>query len=161
MTEKFKAIVNQEFEFSLDQEQLNALDVRIDSRFVNSVDSDRSQQIEILETNFQNRTYLLKINGNRFEVAIEEELDFLIAEMGLSLGADSVENEIHAPMPGLLLEVNVKEGQEIKKGDTVCVLEAMKMENALTAPRDGVVKTVNVEQGSTVEKGILLIELEA
>ena len=81
--------------------------------------------------------------------------------MGLSLGADAVENEVHAPMPGLILEVNVSEGQEVKEGDALCVLEAMKMENALMAPRDGVIKSVQIAKGDAVEKGMLLIELEA
>ena len=80
--------------------------------------------------------------------------------MGLSLGANAVENEIHAPMPGLILEVSVKEGDEVAEGDSLCVLEAMKMENALGAPRDGVVKAVHIAKGETVDKNALLIELE-
>jgi biotin carboxyl carrier protein len=80
--------------------------------------------------------------------------------MGLSLGNASLEDEIHAPMPGLILEVNVSEGDTVQKGDFLCVLEAMKMENTLTAPRDGVVKSITIAKGETVEKGKLLIELE-
>lgn len=63
-------------------------------------------------------------------------------------------------MPGIILEVNVAEGDKVKKGDPLCVLEAMKMENTLTASRDGIVKTVNIAKGDTVDKGKLLIELE-
>ena len=69
-------------------------------------------------------------------------------------------NDIKAPMPGLILEVNVKEGDEVKEGDYLLVLEAMKMENALTAPRDAVIKSISVEKGQTVEKNQLLIEME-
>jgi biotin carboxyl carrier protein len=58
------------------------------------------------------------------------------------------------------LEVNISAGDEVKKGDFICVLEAMKMENTLTAPRDGVIKSVNITKGETVDKGKLLIELE-
>ncbi|HBC04060.1 MAG TPA: acetyl-CoA carboxylase biotin carboxyl carrier protein subunit, partial [Aequorivita sp.] len=60
----------------------------------------------------------------------------------------------------IILEVNVSEGDEVKKGDFLCVLEAMKMENTLTAPRDGIIKSVNIAKGETVDKGKLLIELE-
>jgi len=63
-------------------------------------------------------------------------------------------------MPGIILEVNISAGDEVKKGDFICVLEAMKMENTLTAPRDGVIKSVNITKGETVDKGKLLIELE-
>jgi biotin carboxyl carrier protein len=64
-------------------------------------------------------------------------------------------------MPGLILEVSVSEGDEVREGDSLCVLEAMKMENALLSPRDGKIKAVNVSKGGTVDKGDLLIEFEA
>lgn len=160
MEEKFKAIVNQSFEFSLLKSEVALLDILADEKYVHMVANDTSHHIEVLEHDFQNKTYILKVNGNRFSVQLENELDFLIADMGLSLGADSFENKIHAPMPGLILEVNVSAGQEIKANDTLCVLEAMKMENSLLAPSDGVVKSVHVVKGETVEKGVLLIELE-
>lgn len=161
MKQKFKAIVNQTFEFSLLQSAIEKLDFISDKNSVNVIYNHTSREIEIIETDFYNRTYTLKINGNVFTVKLENELDFLISEMGLSLGSASIANEINAPMPGLILEVNVSEGKEIKEGETLCVLEAMKMENALTAPRDGVVKTVNMKKGDAVEKGMLLIELES
>ena len=160
MEEKFKAIVNQSFEFSLLKSTVEQLDIVAHKKKIHLMDDTTSHHIEVLEKDFQNKTYTLKVNGSRFSVKIENELDFLIADMGLSLGADSFENEIHAPMPGLILEVNVVAGQEIKANDTLCVLEAMKMENSLLAPSDGIVKSVHVLKGETVEKGVLLIELE-
>ena len=160
MEEKFKAIVNQSFEFSLLKSDLEQLDSVADKKNIHALDGSASSHIEVLEQDFQNKTYTLKVNGNRFSVKIENELDFLIADMGLSLGADSFENKIYAPMPGLILEVNVSAGQEIKANEPLCVLEAMKMENSLLAPSDGIVKSVHVKKGETVEKGVLLIELE-
>lgn len=121
---------------------------------------DNSYDIELLETDFINRKYDIRINGNRYEVGIETLLDQLILDMGLSLGSNSVAHEIYAPMPGIILEVHVAEGDSVSEGDYVCVLEAMKMENALTAPRDGVIKSVFIKKGETVDKGKLLIEFE-
>jgi len=69
-------------------------------------------------------------------------------------------NDLKAPMPGLVLDVLVKEGQQIKKGENLLVLEAMKMENNLKALSDAVVKKVNVGKGARVEKNEILIELE-
>ena len=80
--------------------------------------------------------------------------------MGLSLGADAIENDIFAPMPGVILSVDVKEGDSVEEGDTLCVLEAMKMENALLSPRDGVIKSIEVSTADTVEKNALLLTLE-
>lgn len=107
---------------------------------------------------FLQRNYTVKVNGNSYKINIETPLDQLIKEMGLSLGNASVEDEVLAPMPGIILEVNVADGDEVKQGDYLCVLEAMKMENALTAPRDAVIKAVNIAKGDTVDKGKLLIE---
>lgn len=161
MSIKYKATVNEGFEFSLFQKDAAALDLVSNSHSNHLIINDHSLNVEVLHRDFQNRAYTIKINGNRFNVHIENELDARIAEMGLFLGSESVENEIHAPMPGLILEVNVSEGDVVEAGDHLCVLEAMKMENALTAPRSGTIRSVRIEQGQTVDKGILLIELEA
>ncbi|WP_310993263.1 acetyl-CoA carboxylase biotin carboxyl carrier protein subunit [Aequorivita marina] len=160
MEEKYNAIVNENFEFSLNAKDLEKLDVISEKNKSNIVYNNKSVEVETLVSNFEKRSYTVSINGNRYQVRIENQLDALIAEMGLSLGNASVEDEINAPMPGLILEVNVSEGDTIKQGDFLCVLEAMKMENTLTAPRDGIVKSVNITKGETVEKGKLLIELE-
>lgn len=160
MEEIFKTIVNDNFEFSLNPKDLETLNVISDNEKSNIIFNNKSVEVKTLETDFNNKIYTLSINGNRYQVKIENQLDALISKMGLSLGNASVEDEIHAPMPGIILEVNVSEGDIIKKGDFLCVLEAMKMENTLTAPRDGVVKSVNITKGETVDKGKLLIEFQ-
>jgi len=160
MNQKYNAIVNEDFEFSLTQNDLESLDVISNGKKFNIIYNNKPIEIKTLESDFHNRLYTVSVNGNLYKIKIENELDALISKMGLSLGNASVEDEVHAPMPGLILEVNVSEGDTIKKGDFLCVLEAMKMENTLTAPRDKVIKAVNIGKGETVEKGKLLIELE-
>jgi biotin carboxyl carrier protein len=80
--------------------------------------------------------------------------------MGFAIGSSIKTNSINAPMPGIILSVNVKEGQEIKEGETLLILEAMKMENAISAPNDGVIKSIFIKIGKTVDKGELMIEME-
>jgi len=80
--------------------------------------------------------------------------------MGFEIGSAKKVNDIKAPMPGLILEINVKVGQEIVENDPILILEAMKMENVITAPRDGVIKSISVTKGDAVEKNQLLIEFE-
>ena len=77
--------------------------------------------------------------------------------MGFSLGTAKKSNEIKAPMPGLILSLNIEESQKVKEGDTLLILEAMKMENTITAPKDGIIKSITVIKGVTVEKGELMI----
>ncbi len=67
---------------------------------------------------------------------------------------------VKAPLPGVVLSVNVKPGDAVKAADTVVVLEAMKMENAIHAGKDGVVKTINANAGDSVLEGAALITLE-
>ena len=80
--------------------------------------------------------------------------------MGFEIGATKKINEIKAPMPGLILSVDVKVGQEVKEDDALLVLEAMKMENVLTSPRNGIIKSISITKGETVNKNQLLIEFE-
>ncbi|MNR65826.1 2-oxoglutarate carboxylase large subunit [compost metagenome] len=66
--------------------------------------------------------------------------------------------EIKAPMPGLVLNVMVQEGQEVGKGDNLLVLEAMKMENIIKSPDSGIVKKILITKGDKVEKNEVLIQ---
>ena len=63
-------------------------------------------------------------------------------------------------IPGTIKEINVKEGDEVKEGDQLLILEAMKMENQILAPFDGVVSKLNVEQGEVVPNRHILVELK-
>ncbi|MGD2248238.1 MAG: biotin/lipoyl-binding protein [Candidatus Methanofastidiosia archaeon] len=67
---------------------------------------------------------------------------------------------VTAMMPGKIVDVPVKEGDAIQKGDVVCILEAMKMENELHAPKEGTIKKIHVKEGANVEKGDVLVEIE-
>ncbi|MCK4464163.1 MAG: acetyl-CoA carboxylase biotin carboxyl carrier protein subunit [Bacteroidales bacterium] len=62
-------------------------------------------------------------------------------------------------IPGVILKVKVKEGQKVKKGDSIVILEAMKMQNRITIHRNGVIKNIHIKEGQRVMKGMLLMEL--
>lgn len=116
--------------------------------------------VEVLETNFQDKTLTLEINGNKHHVNIEDEYDHLVKEMGLSANVSQKISSIKAPMPGLILDILVETGQEIEKGTQLVILEAMKMENVLKSEGEGIVKSIEVSKGNAVEKGQVLIEME-
>lgn len=99
------------------------------------------------------------IAGQRTEVQVKDERDLLVDEFGL--GDDAAAGGIvRAPMPGLVLDVLVEEGDEVEAEQGLLVLEAMKMENELKAPSGGVVGAVHVKNGVSVDKEALLIEIE-
>lgn len=76
------------------------------------------------------------------------------------VGGSQGSMKVTSPMPGTILKVNVQVGQNVKKGDIVCILEAMKMENEIPSPRDGVIASVNVQNGASVNTGDVLVTLE-
>jgi len=73
--------------------------------------------------------------------------------------ASSEPGSVGAPMSGVVVEVRVKEGQEVKKGDILCVQSAMKMESAVSAPVSGHIKRVVVHEGDSLNQGDLLVEI--
>ena len=84
----------------------------------------------------------------------------LIESMGFTTKSTNTVQYILAPMPGLILEINIRVGQEIKENDTLLILEAMKMENIITSPRHGIIKSITINKGDAVQKNQLLIEFE-
>ena len=122
------------------------------------------------------KNYRITVNGVAYEVSVEE----LGQEAGAAAPAAPAAQapvpapapkaqakkaggegkiKINAPMPGKILEIKVKEGDSIKKGDPVVVLEAMKMENEIYAGEDGVVSSVEVAVGDMVEGGAVLVTM--
>ncbi|MCL1615167.1 biotin/lipoyl-binding protein [Bacteroides sp. ET71] len=74
--------------------------------------------------------------------------------------ASAGKSGVKSPLPGVILEIKVNVGDEVKKGQTVVILEAMKMENSINADRDGKVSAINVKQGDSVLEGTDLVILE-
>ncbi|MBD3771715.1 MAG: ATP-grasp domain-containing protein [Rhodobacterales bacterium] len=106
-----------------------------------------------LVTDISPRRYAVTTGGDTVLVDVPE----FDADVEAVLGGDSVS----APMPGKVLSISVEAGAEVKRGDTVAVMEAMKMEHALAAPRDGVVEAVPGKVGDQVSEGDLLVQLVA
>ena len=77
--------------------------------------------------------------------------------MPINVGADTGK-KLLCPMPGLVISIDVKEGQEVKAGETLAVVEAMKMQNVLRAERDGVVKAIHAKAGATLAVDALILE---
>ena len=102
----------------------------------------------------------LHIDGQRLEVVAVDERTRAIREM---TGRDSRPRgprPVRAPMPGLIVRVEVEPGQTVKAGQGVAIIEAMKMENELRAEGAGIVSRVPVAAGQVVEKGAVLVEFQ-
>jgi biotin carboxyl carrier protein len=104
------------------------------------------------------KTFQFKINNTIHAVEVKDKFDLLLEKMGMVNGAATKINNIKAPMPGLVIDLKVKAGDEVKAGDPLLILEAMKMENILKSPGEGTIKNVKTKKGDSVEKGQVLIE---
>lgn len=152
-------IDEQEFHLSkTDVANVNAVNLG-NGRF-HVLQNNKAYHCEFVESNFDNKTITVNINGNKYELSIEDEYDLLVKKMGLSIVTSQKLDNIKAPMPGLIIDVLVESGQEIEKGTPLLILEAMKMENVLKADGEGVVKSIEITKGQAVDKGQIMIEME-
>lgn len=118
----------------------------------------KSYRAEVVETDAAAKRFIIKINGRQYPVVLKDKFDLLLEKMGMSTSAATRVNHVRAPMPGLIIQLKVKDGDVVKAGDTLLILEAMKMENIIKAPGDATVKSVKVNIGEGVEKNQVLIE---
>ena len=123
------------------------------------------------------KQYTITVNGVAYDVTVEEKNVGVVSapkavEKSAPAAAAPVASApqaaakegnvaVSAPMPGKILAVKAKEGDSVKAGDVLLVLEAMKMENDIVAPQDGVVASINVKVGDSVESGAKLASLNA
>jgi acetyl/propionyl-CoA carboxylase alpha subunit len=132
-------------------------DLSVDGRFLHLLKDGKSWNAEILSYDSAARTVSLILNGKIISLKVNTRLDELMERMGFSDATARKLAELKAPMPGLVLSIKATEGQEIKKGEPLLVLEAMKMENIIKAAADVVVKQIKIKQGQAVEKNQVLI----
>jgi len=161
MAKKFKVKVDDSFVFDITDEEISSLDtVKVNDSKYHVLQNNKSFNAELICSNFNKKNYAIKINNNSFNVDISNPLDFLIEQLGFNIGSTKHVNSIKAPMPGLILDIMVKKGQEVCENQGLLILEAMKMENIITSPRDGKIKSVSVSKGDAIDKDYLLIEFE-
>ncbi len=164
-----QATVNEKFQFKLEQQDgawlINGLPATIDAvtsgtGVLSILYRGKSYEAIIENIDRKEKSLLISINRQRYQIALAEPMDLLLREMGFDAASHKKAEPIKAPMPGMVLRVLVTPGQQIEKGDAVLVLEAMKMENVLKTSTAATVKNIRVAERTAVGKGDVLIELE-
>ena len=92
------------------------------------------------------------MRGRLYPVTVEDEREKRLRAAAGGGVAETGEFHLKAPMPGLVVTIPVEEGQEVKKGQVLLILESMKMQNELKSPRDGIVNRIKVKAGESVEQ---------
>ncbi|ACU06254.1 MULTISPECIES: biotin/lipoyl-containing protein [Pedobacter] len=161
-----KVKVNDHYDFDIElapkefkaNGQVIALDpAKISENYVHVIYQNRSYNIELVSADRAEKSSVIKVNGALYHIAIQDEYAPLLKQLGLDTAMAGKVQDVKAPMPGLVLNVMVEEGQEVNKGDNLLVLEAMKMENIIKSPAGGTVKKVLTSKGVKVEKNEVLI----
>lgn len=161
MSVPYKVSVNGEWSFEMDANALTSYDMaRMGENSIHVLSEHQSYKTAILKADFHAKAYRVAVNGKPYDVQIADLLDGLISDMGFELGSTRNISQIEAPMPGLILDIQVQQGDSVSEGDPLLVLEAMKMENVILSPREGVIKKVAVSKGMAVDKKHLLVEFE-
>lgn len=161
MSKSYQATISEGQTFELTTEDLSQFDaVRDADGNFHILQDGQAMRAKIISGDRNAKQYTVEVNGNTYTVNLADEYDRLVDKMGLSVADVAHVSDINAPMPGLVLEVNVSPGDTVVKGDALLILEAMKMENVLKSHGNGVVKAVHIKQGDAVDKAQLLIEME-
>ncbi|KYG76534.1 biotin/lipoyl-containing protein [Roseivirga echinicomitans] len=119
---------------------------------------EKTFNAEVIGFDKESKLVEIKINNQIYNVSVKDKMDQLLKKMGITSLSNSVLKEVKAPMPGLIHDILVEVGQEVKKGDQLMILEAMKMENVLKSPGAGTIQSIEVEKGNSVEKNQILIK---
>ena len=120
----------------------------------------KSYNLEVVSIDNPKGEVIVKVNNKEVKLIVKTAMDELLSKMGLNNNHTSKARDIGAPMPGLILDIVVNEGDEVKKGDKLLILEAMKMENIIKSPGDGKIKSIIVSKGESVDSGQKLIHFE-
>ncbi|MEV1047039.1 biotin carboxylase N-terminal domain-containing protein [Streptomyces sp. NPDC049916] len=144
----------------------------IETEFVNEIKPFAAPAEADAEDEAGRETVVVEVGGKRLEVSLPSSLGMSLARTGLAAGARPKRraakkagsaasgDSLASPMQGTIVKVAVEEGQEVKEGDLVVVLEAMKMEQPLNAHRSGTVKGLTAEVGGSVSSGALICEIK-
>jgi len=146
------------FEGTLNGKLVSGHFLKINEHQFHILYNNKSYNVDVVKLNPEEKTMTVKINSVKFNLSLKDKYDELLHNLGLDSLAVKKVADIKAPMPGMVLNILVNEGDVVKKGDTLIILEAMKMENSLKSPTDGVIKKIIANKGTAVEKNQILIQ---
>lgn len=157
---KYKVKAN-EFLFSFTHNEIEKADlVKLSPTEYHLIKDHHSVVASITNADLHEKKLEVEVAGETYSIEIGDELDLVLEKMGFGIGKGKQLKEVKAPMPGLVLEIAVINGQDVNEGDKILILEAMKMENNIMVHTSARIKRITVEAGQAVEKGQVLVELE-
>ena len=159
--ETYEIAIDHQGRISVDGQEMSANMRLVGGQHLYSLLVDNTSYEVVLDPDQEPRnTYGVMVSGLRYLVKVQDERSRRLALADRSLRAPEGELAIKAPIPGLVVKVQVSAGQEVIEGETLIILEAMKMENELRAPRAGVIHEIRTDPGAQVKQGQVLLTLK-
>jgi biotin carboxyl carrier protein len=158
--ETYKVKAN-DFVYLLDRQAVESADViQLAPGEFHIIKNNRSVKAKVLKSDPTGKLLKIEMEGETYDIEVKDELAQMLDSLGFSTTSTKHIKEIKAPMPGLVLQISVAEGQEVKEGDRILILEAMKMENSIVIHANAKIKKIRVQPGQAVDKGQVLVDLE-
>jgi len=162
---KYSAIVNDSFEFlNIDAENNSVAGKKVEWDLEQTghhkysiIYKGKVFNAEVLLIDKSACQVSIKINGRIYNSNYSDEYEQLLQKMGIGKSLNPSQPELKAPMPGMVIKVLAIAGQQIKKGDSLLILEAMKMENIIKAASDCLVTSIHIRAGDKVEKNQVIM----
>jgi biotin carboxyl carrier protein len=153
-----KAQVNSNQSFDLKSVDWDIVEIK--DRVFHILYNNQSYVADVVNANFKTKSFKIVINHSTYDVVLKDRFDELLHKLGMDQMLTNAENDVKAPMPGRIINVEAKTGDTVNQGDKLLILEAMKMENIIKSSRSGIIKSIEVTAGQTVEKNQVMFVFE-
>jgi biotin carboxyl carrier protein len=156
--EILKILGNSEYQIKIQEKERNLKILNMTAEVVEFMLDNTYHFAKYLESTTAKLT--LVVDGVKVTFDKHSQLDKIVYKnSGVESAVDS-QVFLRSQIPGRVVSINVAVGDNVKKGDVVCVLESMKMQLSIKSHKDGVIKTMKIKQGNSVAKNDILVEIE-
>jgi biotin carboxyl carrier protein len=153
-----KNLGNNEYVIKIDSQERQLKILRMDSRGIEFILDHKYHKAKYIETTTSQMN--LVVDGTPKKINANTKFDEIVYKNTGGGGSADAQINLHSQIPGKVVSISVSEGDKVKKGDVVCVLESMKMQVSIKSHKDGIVKKIKVKGGGSVAKNDVLAEIE-
>lgn len=159
VSDKHEFLIDKKMDSYLVNDKKEKFDIeKIEMSSFHIIHDNKPYQVDLSAYDLSEGKMVIIVNGKKYNVIVADENETLYRKIGSIKKDIPGETFLKAPMPGLIVEVKVVEGQVVEKDDTLIVLKAMKMENVLKSPISGTINKIMVVENQKIEKDTALIQ---
>jgi len=153
-----KNLGNNEYVIKIDSKEHQLKILNMNSRGIEFILDQKYHKAKYLENTTSQMSLI--VDGTPLKLNVNSKFDEIVYKNTGGGGSADTRVNLHSQIPGKVVSINVNEGDSVKKGDVVCVLESMKMQVSIKSHKDGTVKKIKIKVGGSVAKNDVLAEIE-